>query len=113
VRDTAKPLKSSELKHLVTIDAPAGTLAETQTTLATRVPAAITVISPQFQAREAMAHGGLMAQLFYMVSLRYRTDVHPSLVLVEECCTQRRFQIQSVIPSDRRDAIDMMCVTSS
>ena len=97
--------------HRVTIEAPAGTIAETESTVDTGVPMAITVISPQFQAREAMAHGGLMSQLHYMLSARYRTDVMPSLVLQEECCTQRRFQIQSVIPSDRRDAIDMMCVT--
>jgi hypothetical protein len=113
MRDTTRPLTSGELKHRVTISAPAGTIAETETTVAENVPAAVSVLSPQFQAREALQHGGLMSHLFYMVSLRYRTDMHPSLVLVEECCTQRRFQIQSVIPSDRRDAVDMMCVVAN
>jgi head-tail adaptor len=112
VRNTEQPLTAGELSHRITIEAPAETLAPTATTLETSVPAAITVLSPQFQAREAYAHGGLTGQLFYMVSVRYRTDLKSSYVFQEECCTQRRFQIQSVIPSDRRDAIDMMCVTA-
>jgi hypothetical protein len=113
-RNTSQPLRASDLWHSLTVHAPAGT----QETVAaaedlfTRVPAAITVVPVQFQSPERLDLGGVQSATRYVVSLRYRTDVKADYVLVEECCTARRFQILSIVPSDRRDAIDMTCVTS-
>lgn len=112
MRDTSKPLASGQLNHRLTIEAPAGTLAVAASEVAARVPAAITVLPPQFQSREGLQLGGLQSQTVYTVSIRTRTDLQPSYVLVEECCTLRRFQILNIVPSDRRDALDMTCVTS-
>lgn len=112
MRDTNKPLTSGQLSHTLTIEAPAGTLAVLASDVATRVPAAITVVPPQFQSREGLQLGGVQSQTVYTVSLRWRTDVQPSYVLIEDCCTLRRFQILNIVPSDRRDALDMTCVTS-
>lgn len=105
-------LKAGELRHLLTITAPAGTLAEDAQDVATHVPAAIAVLPLAFQAREYQALGGLQTSTLYTVRVRYREDLKASYVLVEECCTERRFQIVSVIPSDTRDAIEMTCVTA-
>jgi hypothetical protein len=44
--------------------------------------------------------------------VRSRTDLSPAYQVVEECCTQRRFSIVAIVPSDRRDAVDMTCVTA-
>lgn len=114
MRDTSKPLRAGDLKHTVTVLAPAGTHA-TETAdynVAERVPAAIQVVPPQFQARESLGLGGVQSQTEYQVTLRWREDLLPAYALVEECCTARRFQIVAIIPSDRRDALDLKCVTN-
>lgn len=110
-RDTSKPLRAGELNHTVTIHAPAGTKAVAAQDIATGVPAAISVVPIQFQAPERLGAGGLQVQTSYEVAMRYRTDLIAAYVLREECCTQREFQILAVTPSDRRDAIDLRCVT--
>lgn len=110
MRDTRQPLRAGELSHRIGIVAPAGTRAVTEQDVAIGEAAAISVLPPQFQARESLQAGGLQTATQHMVSVRYRDDLLPSDVIVEECCTQRRFQILSIVPSDRRDAIDMMCV---
>jgi hypothetical protein len=112
MRNTAQRLTAGELQHSVTIQAPAGVVAVAAVDVETGVPAAISVTPPQFQSREALNVGGLQTATQYLVSLRYRTDVVASYVLLEDCCTQRRFQILSVVPSDRRDAVDLLCVTN-
>lgn len=112
MRDTSRPLKASDLRHTVTIEAPAGTAAEDVSEIANSIPAAIDVLPPQFQARESLGQGGLQTSTIYGVSVRYREDLLPSYVLVEECHTQRRFQILSITPSNRGDALDMQCVTN-
>jgi head-tail adaptor len=112
VRDTTRPLLASDLRHTLTLEAPAGVIGETASDIATHVPAAITVAPPIFQRMEFLGAGGLQMQTAYTVSVRYRDDISPAYVWREECCTQRRFQIVSVVPSDRRDAVDMTCVTA-
>jgi hypothetical protein len=105
-------LRAGDLSHTVTITAPAGSIAATETEIDTHVPAAITVVPLAFQNRENLAAGGLQTTTAYTVSVRYRTDLQPFMVVVEECCTARRFQIVAIVPSDRRDAIDMTCLTA-
>lgn len=110
------------LRHHVTIEAPIGTLTnesplaalnETQAvSVATGVPAKIEVVPLQFQHRESIAGGGLRTETIYTVTVRYREDLRASYQLLEQCCTQRRFQILAIIPSDRKDATDMTCVTN-
>lgn len=109
------PIKSfavGELKHAVTIQAPPRTLAVTATDIETSVPMKIAAVPLAFQAREYRAAGGLQASTVYTVTCRYREDILQAYTLVEECCTQRTFQILAIIPSDRRDALDMTCVTN-
>lgn len=109
--DTSKPLRAGDLSHTGSIIAPAGTLAADEVEVDSEVPASIVAVPVAFQSPERIAVGGVQAQTVYTVSTRYRTDVQPSYVFVEDCCTQRRFEILSVVPSDRRDAIDMRAVT--
>lgn len=109
---TASPLRASDLRHYVTVTAPAGTVSEDVQDVETRVPASISVVPPNFQSRESFQAGGLQSQTVYTVTLRYRTDLRPDYVIREECCTERRFQILAIVPSDRKDAIDMTCVTA-
>lgn len=111
MRDTREPLYASDLDDLVTILAPAGTLASTEQTVETGVPAGIWALPIQFQSREQMGLGGLQTTTTYMVSVRYRTDIRPDYVLVEEGGLERRFQIIARVPSERGDALDMTCVT--
>ncbi len=106
-------MRAGDLRHHVTITAPAGVLNETlPVVVESSIPMRITVLPPAFQARESLNLGGLQTQTIYTVSCRYRTDIKPAFVLVEQCCTQRTFQILSIVPSDRQDAVDMTCVTS-
>lgn len=101
------------LRHTVTIQAPIGVLSETETVnIGTSVPMSIAVLPVQFQARERLEAGGLQYQTLYTVTARYREDVKPAYVLLEECCTRRQFQILSIIPGDRKDVLDMTCVTN-
>lgn len=110
--DTSKPLRAGDLEHVVSLIAPAGTVTVDESLIDSGLPAAITVLPLQFQGRESLGLGGQQTQTIYTVSVRYRTDVLPSMLVVETCCTQRRFQIIAIVPSDRRDALDMTCVTN-
>ena len=112
MRNTEKPLTSGELSHRVDIEAPAGTLAEEMTLIASNVAAGIYNVSPLFQAKESIAAGGIKVPSYANVSMWYREDVRTSYVLVEKCHTRRRLQIQNLTPSNLGDAIDMVCVSS-
>lgn len=104
---------SGELQHRVSVRAPIGVLHETDAVdIESGVPVKIEPVPLQFQPRERLATGGLQSQTLYTVTSRYRTDMRPSFVLVEECCTERTFQIVAIIPGDRRDALEMTCVTN-
>jgi head-tail adaptor len=105
-------VRAGDLTHTVTIVAPAGVAAATETEIERRVPAAITPVPVAFQSKEGLAAGGMQSATTYVVSVRYRTDVSPAYVLVEECHTRRRFQVVAIVPTDRADAIDMTCVTA-
>lgn len=101
------------MRHVVTIQAPLGVLSDTVAVdVETSVPMAFVVVPLQFQPRESLAVGGLQTQTLYTATCRYREDVKPAYVLREECCTQRVFQILAIIPGDRRDSLDMTCVTN-
>lgn len=80
--------------------------------VATSVPMSVAALPPAFQPRESLAGGGLQTQTVYTLGCRYREDIRASFVLREECCTRRVFQILSVIPGDRRDGLEMTCVTN-
>ncbi len=102
-----------ELRHQVTIQAPLGVLSESVAVdVDTSVPMKIEALALPFQPREQLDAGGLQTQTIYTVACRYRTDMRPAYVLKELCCTQRTFQILAIIPSDRKDQLDMTCVTS-
>lgn len=106
-------MEAGQLRHVVTIQAPLGVLSDSgPVDIQTSVPAAVVVLPPQFQPREALALGGLQNQTIYTLTCRYREDVRPAYVLREECCTRRVFQILAIIPSDMRDWLDMTCVTN-
>jgi hypothetical protein len=106
-------MRAGELRHTVSITAPIGVLDEAVAVdVATSVPAKIEVVPLAFQRRENLQTGGLRTETLYSVTMRYRTDMEASYVLREACCTERLFQILAIIPSDRRDAIEMTCVTN-
>ncbi len=101
------------LRHRVTIRAPIGVLSETDPVdVATSVPMEIEVLELPFQQREQLATGGLNTSTIYRTACRYRTDIQPSYVLVEQCCTQRTFQIVALIPKRNEGRLDLTCVTS-
>lgn len=104
---------AGSLSHRVTVEAPLGVLSDTDAVnIATSLPVAVVVVPLQFQAKESLAAGGLHTQTLYTVTCRYREDMQASFVLREECCTHRVFQILAIIPSDRRETLDMTCVTN-
>ena len=106
-------MNAGSLKHIVDVQAPIGVLDEANAvTVAEGVRAAIDVLPLAFQQREQIQVGGLRTQTLYTVTCRYRTDLRPDLVLLEQCCTRRTFQILAIIPSDQRESIDMTCVTN-
>ena len=106
-------MRAGDLHHRLTITAPIGVLDESVVVdVDTSVPMKIDALPLQFQPRERLDAGGVQTQTIYTVACRYRTDVKPAYVLKEVCCTQRTFQILSIIPSDRKDRLDMTCVTS-
>lgn len=104
----AAQLRAGDFSHRLTLFAPAGTREVMDTNLATGVPARIQAMTAQ--QREQLAIGGIQGQTIYIVTIRYRNDVQSDLVPREECCTQRQFQILSLIPTDRREALEMTCV---
>jgi head-tail adaptor len=108
-----KPAQFSagQLSHRVTLRAPAGSFgAATDTDLATSIPAKIVPVPLQFQAREQLSAGGLNGQTAYTITVRYREDVRRDHQLIEECHTQRTFQIVTIQPTDRGDALEITCV---
>lgn len=106
-------MEAGNLRHAMTIQAPIGVLSDTDAVdIDTSVPTAVAVLPLQFQPKENLSLGGLNSQTFYTLTCRYREDVKPAYVLKEECCTQRTFQIVAIIPGDRRDWLDMTCVTN-
>jgi hypothetical protein len=101
------------LRHAIDVEAPIGVLDENDAVrIDSAVPMALTALPLAFQAREALGLGGILNATLYTVQCRYREDIRSSYVLREQCCTKRVFQILAIIPSDRRDALDMTCVTS-
>lgn len=100
-------LTTADLRHRMTIHAPAGTKAVSAVDVAGRVPAKIARVT----GNEGLVAGGVQSQATSRVSMRFRTDVQTSYHLVEHCCTQRRFQILAIHPSDDGRAIEMDCVT--
>jgi len=106
-------MRAGELRHEMTMRAPIGVLHETDAVdVDTQVYMKIEPLPLAFQQREQLAAGGLNTATTYTLTCRYRTDVRPAYVFVEHCCTQRTFQIVAIIPRDRRDALDLTCVTS-
>jgi len=105
-------MRAGDLRHRMTMTAPVGVFPASDTLpidIETSIPMKITVLPP---ALESLNLGGFQTQTFYRLGCRYRTDIKPSFVLKEECCTQRAFQILSVVPSERQDDVEMTCVTS-
>lgn len=101
------------LRHRITIRAPIGVLNESLPVVVEEgVPMALTVLPLAFQAREALQLGGLQNPTLYTAQCRYREDIRHDFELREECCTQRVFQIVAIIPGDRKDVLDMTCVTN-
>ena len=107
-----KRITIGDRSHLVDIVAPAGTLAESESELETRVPAAIAPWPISAQPRESLSMGGVQNQTNYTVNIGYRTDVLPQFALVERCCTERRFQIVAIVPTEYRDGLNLTCVTN-
>ena len=106
-------MRTGELRHIVSVQAPIGVLSETvAVNVDPYVRVKITVLPLAFQGREALGLGGVQAQTIYTVTARYREDISRSYVLREQCCTQRVFQIVAIVPGDRRDVIDMTCVVN-
>lgn len=102
-------LRAGDLRHRVSIKS--GQL-EGGATIETGVPMAIAALPLAFQVREGLAAGGQQSATTYTVTCRYRTDITESMVLTEQCCTERTFQIVAIIPRDRLDALDMTCIES-
>lgn len=103
---------AGERSHLVDILAPAGTLADDEGIVEEAVSASVVPWPISAQRGEAMGLGGVQGQTMYTVNITYRTDVPSSFVLQERCCTRRRFQILAVVPADKRDSLDLTCVTN-
>src|SRR5688572_28575973 len=109
--DLGKPIRAGDLRHAGAIVAPAGTASVTESVVEDDVPASIVIVPVPFQSPERLGAGGVQSQTAYTVSFRYRTDLRASYLFREACCTQREFRILSIVPSDRRDAVDCRCVT--
>ena len=105
-------LTIGDRSHLVDILAPPGTLADSETEVETKVPAAIAAWPIGVQPRESLQAGGVQNQTNYTVNIAYRTDLPTSFALQERCCTERRFQIVAIIPTDQRDGLNLTCVTA-
>jgi head-tail adaptor len=107
------PVASGQMRHRLTLYAPQGTRGDgTAANLLTGIPARIEAVPLQFQQQERLAAGGIQAQTLYNIQVRYHEDIAKDLELHEECCTQRTFQIVSMIPSDKLDWLDLTCLTA-
>ena len=108
------PVGAGEMRHRLTVFAPEGTYGTGDpapaTTIATGIPAKIESVALQFQQQERLAAGGVNRQTLYTISMRYRADIQANFELREECCTQRLFNIVSMIPSDKLDWLDLTCL---
>lgn len=103
-------LSAGEMRHRVTVRAPAGTLATTAVVVASRISASIAAARAA-DGGERIAGGGMHSISMTTVKLRFRRDIQASYEVVEHCCLQRTFQIVSLEPSDERDAMVLTCVT--
>lgn len=107
---------AGEMRHRLTLYAPEGTRGGgvdeigSPDELATGIPAKIEAMPLQFQQQERLAVGGPNRQTLYNITMRYRDDVAADLQLIEECCTERTFNILSIIPSDKMDWLELTCV---
>lgn len=102
---------AGEYRHRLTLHAPEGTRGTgTAQDLATSIPAKITAVPLQFQQQERLAAGGQNVQTLYAIVVRYREDVATDLHWIEECCTERVFQILSIIPDDKLSELEMTCI---
>jgi head-tail adaptor len=102
----ASPLRAH---HRLTLHAPEGTRnSGSPADLASGVRAQITALT--IQERERLGLGGLTSQTVYIIRMAYRSDVDTDLILVEECCSQRRFQIVNMVPSDRNERLEITAV---
>lgn len=79
--------------------------------IAEHVPMQITAIDLS-QQLEYLAAGGIQASATYVATCRYRDDIRMDYVLVEECHSQRRLQILSMLPTEKTDWLNMICGTS-
>lgn len=108
------PVASGELRHRLTLHAPEGTFGTGDPApavdIATSIPAKIEAVPLQFQLQERIAAGGQNVQTLYLVVVRYREDVTQKFEWHEECCTERTFQILSIIPDDKLSFLEMTCV---
>lgn len=106
-------LYAGEMTHRVDVVAPVGVLDEVNPVdVVTDMPVRIDTLPPAFQPAESFSAGGLNTHVKYNVATHYRTDMRLSYVLQERCCTERTFQIVAIIPGDRRDMLEMTCVTN-
>lgn len=112
-----KRVSVGAMRHVVTIQLPGGSISPTggivegdPQTIAEHVPMSIQALDVQSYASERIAAGGLQGTTMYTVQCRYRTDFTGQAVLVEECCTQRRLEVLSLAPTDRNEALEMLCV---
>lgn len=107
------PVASGEMRHRLTLHAPQGTYGSgTATDIATGIPAKITAVPLQFQQQERLAVGGINSQTLYAIEIRYRDDLEKNYQLVEECCTERTFNIVQMIPSDKLDWWSLTCLVA-
>lgn len=105
------PVASGQMRHRLTLYAPEGTRgAGSPDELATGIPARIEAVPLQFQQQERLAGGGQHAQTLYAVTIRYRDDISEELQLIEECCTERTFNIVSIIPDDTLQWLELTCI---
>lgn len=110
-------MRAGELRHFVVIQRPTGTLSPTggkiegpPETIASGVPMSIDASDVRGMTHELIAAGGLQGMTAYIVRCRYREDVTMSAVLIEECCRQRRLEIVTLAPTERNEALEMLCV---
>ena len=98
---------SGQMRHRLTIYAPEGTYGvgdpAPAVNIATGIAAMIEAMPLQFQQQERLAAGGISRETLYNIEMRYRGDIDAQFQLVEECHTQRRFNIVAMIPSDKMD----------
>lgn len=105
---------SGQMRHRLTLHAPEGTHGTGNPApavdIATSIPAKIEAVPLAFQLQERIALGGQNVQTLYSIHVRYRDDVEQKFEWHEECCTERTFQILSIIPDDTLSELEMTCV---